>query len=152
MMAENKKFVSHFVVHTLQFTLHTNMSVTLQCCVKLHIFKALCFNAAILSALLLTNQPNKYLTYYLTNCMEQSPSEVSQEIPHILWNPKVHYHMHKSPPRFPVPSQTDTVHALPHVHFNIILPSMSECSKWSPSLKLSALLLPCHCGTILCSS
>ena len=48
------------------------------------------------------------LTYLLTYYMEQSPSweankfSASQEIPRILWNPKVHYRSHKCPP--PVPT------------------------------------------------
>jgi hypothetical protein len=41
------------------------------------------------------------LVYLLTHSMQQSPSweanwfAASQEIPRILWNPKVHYRIHK---------------------------------------------------------
>ena len=54
--------------------------------------------------------------------MEQSPSwaanrfAASQEIPRILWQPKVHYHRHKSPPPVPLLSQLDPVHT-PTLHF-----------------------------------
>ena len=43
--------------------------------------------------------------YLLTYSMENSPSweanrfATSQEIPHIVWNPKVHHGSHKFPPR-----------------------------------------------------
>ena len=59
----------------------------------------------------------------------------SQEIPHILWNPKVHFHVYKFPIPVPIPSQIDPVHAQTS-HFlkivlNTVLPSTSESSKWS---------------------
>ena len=56
------------------------------------------------------------LTYLLTYSMVQSPSweanrfSSSQEIPLILWNPKVHYRIHKCPLPVPILSQIDPVH------------------------------------------
>jgi len=88
---------------------------------------------------------NYLFTYLHTYTMKHSPSweanwcSASQEIPCILWNLKVHYHIHKGLPPVPIWCQLDPVHNPPNhslkIHLNIILPSMPVSPKWSLSLR-----------------
>jgi hypothetical protein len=83
------------------------------------------------------------LIYLLTYSMEQSPPweanwfSGSQEIPPlILWNPMVHYRIHKCPQPVPILSLINKFHShFLNIHFNIILPSTPGSSKWSVSLR-----------------
>ena len=58
--------------------------------------------------------------------MDQSPSweadssSGSQEIPHILWNPYVHYRIHERPLPVPIPSLINPGHTCPSLFLKII--------------------------------
>jgi hypothetical protein len=94
----------------------------------------------------LTNQPASQPTNYPTDSMEHSPPwkatsrSVLQEIPLLLWNPKVQYQFHKRPPLVPVLSQMHPVHIFPRyfseIHSNI-LSSTPRSSEWSLSFRFS---------------
>jgi hypothetical protein len=69
----------------------------------------------------------------VTHSLEYSPfwearnPSASQQNPCLLWNLKVHYHVHKSPPLIPALCQKKPIQILtPYcfkIHFNIILPA-----------------------------
>jgi hypothetical protein len=91
------------------------------------------------------------LTYLLTYSMQRSPFweadrvSASQEIPRILWNPKIHYHIHKCPPPVSLLSQLDPFHThtshFRKIYLNIILTSTPWFPKWSLSFRAEVNIL-----------
>ena len=90
-------------------------------------------------------QEEKYILTYLLTAWSRALLEkltgfaASQEIPCILWNPKVHHRTHKRQPPVPIPNQLHPVPTTPShflkIHLNVILPSTCWSPQWSLSLR-----------------
>jgi hypothetical protein len=71
----------------------------------------------------------------LSPSWEAANCAATQERPSVLWNPKVHYRVHKSPPLVPILIQIDPIRTIPSylckINFNIVhspTPWSSQCS------------------------
>jgi hypothetical protein len=87
----------------------------------------------------------------VTNYMDHSPPceakrlSARQEIPRLLWNPIVIYHVHKSPPLVSILSQMNPVHnfrpCFPKIRSNVVLSSTLISSEWSLRFRFATKML-----------
>ena len=99
-------------------------------------FKAECYSIITLLTNERTNQPTPWSRVLPE---KRTGPQAIQEFPGILWNPKVHYHIHKRSPPLSILHQRHPDYASPphflKIHFDIIFPFTPRSSKWSLSIR-----------------
>jgi len=87
-----------------------------------------------------TNQPTNQLTNQLIPCSrvfleKPTVTRLVKKCPHLIWDMKVHYCVHKNLTLIPVLNEMGPVHTFsPYfskIHSNIIFPSTPTSLKWS---------------------
>jgi hypothetical protein len=74
-----------------------------------------------------TELMHNYLLMELSPSWEAANCAATHELPSILWNPKVHCRVHKSPQLVPILSQIDPVHTIPSYLRSILILYTHPC-------------------------
>jgi hypothetical protein len=69
---------------------------------------------------------------------EAANCAATQECPSVLWNPTVHYRLHKSPPLVPILSQIDPIPTIPSYLSKINLEHKNMKRVFNGTFKFSA--------------
>jgi hypothetical protein len=87
----------------------------------------------------------------LSPSWEAASCAAARELPSILWNQKIYYHVHKSHPLVPILSQINPVHTTPSYLFKIHLNIIHPPTPWSsgiPTNNLCAFLFSPICARL----